>query len=153
MYRPTLPFIVAMTALAMIAFAGAASADDTLRWNHPGQYVDENTSDTVPAQPLSAADIQATVIRVFASATATEVLSVINVERALSDDPNAPPPTSVVIPRESVVTVATVQCYDASTLMKVSAGGRQSEPSARVCKTVNPPPPRKPKRPTNVTVS
>lgn len=153
MYRPTLPFIAALIALGTLAFAGSALADDTLRWNHPTQYVDENTTDTIPAAPLNAADIQATVIRVFDSATDDTVNSVIRVERASADDPNLPPPNTVIVPRESVVTVATTQCYDAMTEMKVSAGGETSGASARVCKTVNPPPPKKPKRPTNVTVS
>lgn len=153
--KPTPYFLGALAAVFAFGlfFASCAHADDTLTWKHPTQYVDPDTTDTVPSEALNAADIQATIIRVYATAASTAVLSTVRVERAATDDPNLPPPTTVTIPRESVVLVQTQQCYEASTLMKATAGGDESAPSSRVCKLVNPPPPKKPKRPTGVVVS
>jgi hypothetical protein len=149
MYKPT-PYFVAGIATAIFVFGALfalkASADDTLRWVHPTEYTD--------ASALNAADIQATVVRVFATATSTQVLQSILVERALDADPNLPPPLTVVVPRAAPTSGSTVQCYDAATLMKVSAGGQTSAfaPDGRVCKTVNAPAPKRPRRPTNVSV-
>lgn len=148
MYKPTPYFLGVLAALFVFGlFACSARADDTLTWTHPSQYTDSSA--------LNRADIQSTIIRIFDDATTTTVKGTAVAERALTNDPNLPPPTSIVIPRATVVSVATTQCYDAATLMKVSAGGEQSSfaPDGRVCKTIQPPPPKKPRRPGNVTVA
>lgn len=152
MYKPT-PYFVAGIATAIFVFGALfalkASADDTIRWQHPSEYVAVAPN---PAQPLDAADIQHTIIRVFDSETDTTVNSTIVVERALDADPLLPPPVSVIVARAVPVSGSTTQCYDAATVMKVSAGGEQSTfTSPKLCKTVTAPA-RKPKRPVNVTV-
>ncbi len=109
-------------------------ADDTITWVHPTQYTDSSA--------LSLADIEATVIRWYPSATSTVVESSARV---------AAPATSVVLPRST--TVAGTRCYQAATRMLPAAGGQQSAfaPSARVCKTIAAPVAKKPKPPTGLT--
>lgn len=146
MYRPTLPFLAFIAIVAAIG-ATAALADDTITFQHPTQYTDNSA--------LNAADIQATIIRQFNSVSDTTVRATHRVERGAADSPDLPPPTRIVIPRPTVVTVATTQCYDAATLMKVSAGGGQSNfaPADPICKTINPPPAKKPRPPKQTAVA
>ncbi len=143
MYRPTPPFLVAMAAvLALVTFS--ALADDTLTWKHPTQYVADAAGVSAPL-PLS--DIAMTVIRYGNGTTANPPTSVSSVTVPA-------PATSVVVPRDPLL--AGTVCYQAATVTTPASPGAGAQsvfaPSAWLCKTIAPPPPKKPKAPTNLTV-
>lgn len=131
-------FFLAALALVLSLVTFAAYADDTVKWKHPVEYTD--------ASALSLSDIDGTVIRWSATPNAAVLLGSTKVPA---------PATSAVIPRDAAL--AGTVCYQAATLMKASAGGKQSgfTPSAWACKTIAPPPPpvaKTPRVPTPVTV-
>lgn len=121
---------------ALIVFAApVAFADDVLTWKHPTQYTDGTA--------LALADIDRTVIRWFNEADSTIVLGSVEVTA---------PALTTTIPRDTTI-VGTI-CYQAATIMKATAGGKQSgyAPTSGACKTITVPTGKKPKVPSNVQV-
>lgn len=110
-------------------------ADDVVTWKHPTQYTDGTA--------LKLEDIDRTIIRWFNQADPSIIVASAEV---------IAPAVTTTIPRDTTV-VGTI-CYQGATLMKPTAGGRQSgfAPTDGACKTISIPTGKKPKMPSNVQV-